>query len=261
MNDDIRTVAAGKDKLKQLRFAKTIEGKRKAAEDASSSTRQVLEKLRQITYGTGFDWESRFRTAPRYTDAAEQEGGLALSPQAASSATTDGAFVEILHECNALCNQQLPNAVLLEINATEYEALLRRYSDYKGRIRWRKFLNDLAIGPPADYLDPALQFDQLPQPYCLLNEIVDELYDESWDLIEQKTGISSSGGGEGGDLESTQSAASRSLFYPTSVSKRLMTGIGSPVFVAPCPGGGATGKYSKRRREQCSCNYRWNSFY
>jgi hypothetical protein len=246
-NRRVRTVAEGKDRLRQIRFAKTVEGKRKAAEDAASSTRQVLEKLRQITYGTGFDWENRFVNAPRYTDQAEQEGGLALSPVAASTATTDAAFVEILHECNALCTQQMSNSTSLEINANEYEALLRRYSDYKGRIRWRKFLNDLAIGPPADYLDPDLQFDLLPQPYRLLNDIVVDLYDEAWDLIEKKTGITSSSASSSSSSSSSgsgdtnpvgpQSVASRSLFYPTSVSKRLTSNIGYPAFIAPCPGG------------------------
>ena len=113
----VRTVAEGKNRLKALRFAKTIEGKRKAAEDASSKPKIILEKLRQITYGVGFNWEERFRNAPRYTDVTEQEGGLALSPVAATGATTDQAFVEILHECNALCVQQLPNAAELERHA------------------------------------------------------------------------------------------------------------------------------------------------
>ena len=129
----VRTVAEGKHRLKALRFAKTIEGKRKAAEDASSKPKIILEKLRQITYGVGFNWEERFRNAPRYTDVTEQEGGLALSPVAATGATTDQAFVEILHECNALCVQQLPNADMLEINATEYESLLRKYKMVEGK--------------------------------------------------------------------------------------------------------------------------------
>jgi hypothetical protein len=164
----VRTVAHGKEKLRQIRFSKTVEGKRKAAEDSASSLRQILEKLRQITYGTGFNWEERFYNAPQYTDEAEEQGGLALSPKAATQATTDSAFVEIIHQCNGLCSKKLPNARSLEVSAIEYEVLLRRYSDYKGRIRWRRFVDDLAIGPPDDYTDPDLQFDTLPQPFRLL---------------------------------------------------------------------------------------------
>ena len=244
----VRTISQGKERLRALRFAKTHEGKRKAAEDAANPPREILKKLRQITYGTGFNWEERFAQAPPYTDTSEEQGGLALSPQAASQATTAESFVEIIHQCNALCQEKLPNSKQLEINAMEYEVLLRRYSDYKGRIRWRRFVNDLAIGPPQDYMDPDLQFDTLPQPYGLLVETIDDVYDQAWELIEKKNGLTSvgatltSGGASsdstgvgGGSASGAASVASRNFFYPTSISKRITSGIGAPMFMNACP--------------------------
>ena len=242
----ITTVAAARAHVEAVRFSNTVEGKKKADSDAALPLRAILEKLRRVTYATGFSWEEAFGRAPPYPEddqrnAAGESQSLSTynaapySPPPALACTTDQAFVDIIHGCNAAAMEKLENPVDFEINAGEYEVLLRRYSDYKGRIRWRKFVKDLAIGQPEDYADPELRFDVLPMPFRMINEVLDEWLDDIWDVIAAKTGLNDAGGSSSADASSAMAGMqNRSLFYPTTISNRVTSNIGQPRFMSPC---------------------------
>ena len=96
---------------------------------------------------------------------------------------TDEQFVEALHIVN--------DKTADKVTVGEFEILLRKFCDYKGDVRISHFLRALNIGPPTDHADPELMFDELPQPYKLIVEVLEEdILDASWEIIDEKYQLS-----------------------------------------------------------------------
>ena len=137
--------------------------------------KDVLHKLRSITYNCKVDWEGIL--IAQQTEDQEDERNL-----------TDEQFVEALHAVNEKTADKLTPG--------EFETLLRKFCDYKGDVRITHFIKAMNLGAPKDYADPDLFFDQLPQPYRNIVDVMEEfILDAAWDIIDQKYKLSGAVGG------------------------------------------------------------------
>eukprot|EP00945_MAST-04E_sp_MAST-4E-sp1_P004783 g4783.t1 len=157
--------------LEELRMEEDeeLQALKRAAEIVA--VKDCLLKLRDITYSTRIDWDSILR-------AQQTEGGGSDDRN-----VTDEQFVEALHVANENTSNKLTPG--------EFETLLRKFCDYKGDIRISHFVRALNLGAPADHADPDLFFDQLPQPYRSIVEIMEEfIIDAAWEFIDKKYKLS-----------------------------------------------------------------------
>ena len=129
----------------------------------------ALEKLRIITYKQKFDWKETLLVQQTEENTDDRN-------------VTDEQFVEALHIANEDASDK--------VTVGEFEILLRKFCDYKGDVRIAHFLRALNIGPPTDHADPELMFDELPQPYKLIVEVLEEDILAAWDIIDQKYQLS-----------------------------------------------------------------------
>jgi len=137
--------------------------------------KDALHKLRSITYDCKIDWEGIL--IAQQTEDQEDERNL-----------TDEQFVEALHAVNEKTADKLTPG--------EFETLLRKFCDYKGDVRITHFMNAMNLGAPKDHADPELFFDELPQPYRNIVDVMEEfILDAAWDIIDQKYKLSGAVGG------------------------------------------------------------------
>jgi hypothetical protein len=72
----------------------------------------------------------------------------------------------------------------LEIGAVEQKFLAKRFTNHREEFYYRKFYNILDIKPPDDFADPELLFDLLPQPFRLINKVMEEdILEAAWNQI------------------------------------------------------------------------------
>ena len=139
--------------LEKLRLEEQMELLEAQRAEELGSLKVALEKLRSITYENNIDW--------RETLLAQQ-----TEENTDNRNLTDEQFVEALHVVN--------DKTADKVTVGEFEILLRNFCDYKGDVRISHFLRALNIGPPTDHADPELMFDELPQPYKLIVEVLEE---------------------------------------------------------------------------------------
>ena len=156
--------------LEKLRLEEQMELLEAQRAEELGSLKVALEKLRSITYENNIDW--------RETLLAQQ-----TEENTDNRNLTDEQFVEALHIVN--------DKTADKVTVGEFEILLRNFCDYKGDVRISHFLRALNIGPPTDHADPELMFDELPQPYKLIVEVLEEdILDASWEIIDEKYQLS-----------------------------------------------------------------------
>ena len=167
MDKQAATALAALEKLRLEEEMELLEAQR--AEEVGS-LKVALEKLRIITYKQKFDWKETLLVQQTEENTDDRN-------------VTDEQFVEALHIANEDASDK--------VTVGEFEILLRKFCDYKGDVRIAHFLRALNIGPPTDHADPELMFDELPQPYKLIVEVLEEdILDAAWDIIDQKYQLS-----------------------------------------------------------------------
>ena len=174
-----------------------LQAARRAAEVVA--IKDCLIKIRKITYATRIDWEALLCAQQNPGDGSDERN------------VTDEQFVEALHAANEKTSNKLTPG--------EFETLLRKFCDYKGDVRIAHFIRALNLGAPADHADPDLFFDQLPQPYRSIVEVMEEfILDAAWDFIDKKYKLSAQSSAQvvGEDDESGDEAKKVAVAMATS---------------------------------------------
>jgi len=91
----------------------------------------------------------------------------------------------------AVSRKQFVDVVAEELGLTlhkkEMEFLLSKFGDARGLFQFENFFRMLDVLQPFDFVDPELFFDRLPQPYRMLNKILEEDFIErSWREIVRR---------------------------------------------------------------------------
>lgn len=81
------------------------------------------------------------------------------------------------------CSLDRVRALQLPVTDEELEAINVRFGDRKGGVLYEKLWGHLGVTPPSDYVDPDAQFDRLPQPFRLVDELVRSIVDDAWEVL------------------------------------------------------------------------------
>eukprot|EP00948_MAST-09A_sp_MAST-9A-sp1_P002595 g2595.t1 len=146
---------------------------------------EIRERIAEITLKRCIAWSKLFQ-------GAQESDGVSLESPISPPNSNKKASAE-LNDCPSRIKMTsfkliAKNKLIDTLSVEEFEGLCKRFLEYKDKVvffKCRKFLSwlNLNLQAPKDHVDPETFLLPLPQPYQLISETVDTLYDHAWESI------------------------------------------------------------------------------